>query len=408
MDENEIKRIAQIYRNKCKFPEFTYFKNKGLDYFIQWYSNLDKACYYCGIEENKIKYLFESERLSTKRKRGKHLELERIDSSTNIYNEDNCKLACYFCNNHKSDIITREEHAKYFSSSIYRYLNDLYSDIINISDELTNFVYLSDLLIINYPTFYNRIVDVFNKHNINYAFLGNTKDIWAVDYMPIQISTSKFIQFIYEPDYLINDPTFIHTLSDPDIICSHLGIKTIKTDIKADGGNFVRNSSKLIMTSKIFSENPDYPENKLLSTIESLLNLNLIIIPKEKNDLIGHSDGMVRFLDNDTVLMNDYSKEKDTYYQELRMSLRNAGLSIINLPYNPYNNKNYLDATGLYINYLQLHDFIILPIFDLPEDELAYNIISDIFSDHTVIPLKSNEISKDGGVLNCITWNILK
>ena len=36
---------------------------------------------------------------------------------------------------------------------------------------------------------------VLKENNIHYKFLSNTKDIWAVDYMPIQVQKEKFIQF---------------------------------------------------------------------------------------------------------------------------------------------------------------------------------------------------------------------
>lgn len=125
----DIKRAKQIFYNKWSNPAFTYFNEKGIDHFVNWFLSLDKKCCYCGIEEHKIKALFESGRLSTKRSRGKSLELERVDSASNEYTEMNCKLACYFCNNHKSDIITKEEHKKYFASSIRSYLDDLYSEL---------------------------------------------------------------------------------------------------------------------------------------------------------------------------------------------------------------------------------------------------------------------------------------
>ena len=125
----EIKRAKQIFYNKRSNPAFTYFNERGIDHFVKWFLSLDKKCCYCGIEEYKIKALFESGRLSTKRSRGKSLELERIDSTSNQYTEMNCELACYFCNNHKSDIITKEEHKKYFANSIRIYLEDLYCAI---------------------------------------------------------------------------------------------------------------------------------------------------------------------------------------------------------------------------------------------------------------------------------------
>lgn len=404
--DQELKRVRQIFQNKKVNPDFQYFADKGVDYFVNWFMTLERKCCYCGIEEYKLRELFVSKRLSTKRPRGQSLELERFDSKQNQYTESNCALACYFCNNHKSDIITRSEHQDYFSESISKYINDLYQEQVKITDSQTNFLYLSTLLKSKYPIFSERFVSILNKENINTDFLPETKDVWAVDYMPVQTKQNKFIQFKYNPDYLRDYKTHKEKITDTTAVCERIGIETTKTEIIADGGNLIKSKSKVIMTSKVFKENPNYKFKELIKEIEKLLELRLIIIPLEPKDWIGHADGMVRFVDNYTVLINDYSKETDLYYTEFKMSLRNAGLETIEIPYNPYKNSSDNDATGLYINYLQMDGAVFVPTFDLPEDELALRQFERIFPGQRIIPVKSNEVSKDGGVLNCVTWNI--
>lgn len=71
-----------------------------------------------------------------------------------------------------------------------------------ITDSQTNFLYLADTLPKNYSGFYNRFEKVLNECNIKFSFLPQTKDVWAVDYMPIQIDLNKFIHFVYNPSYL--------------------------------------------------------------------------------------------------------------------------------------------------------------------------------------------------------------
>ena len=45
--------------------------------------------------------------------RGNFLEIERRDAHSNSYDKDNCVLACYFCNNDKSDIFKEDEYLDY-------------------------------------------------------------------------------------------------------------------------------------------------------------------------------------------------------------------------------------------------------------------------------------------------------
>lgn len=71
-----------------------------------------------------------------------------------------------------------------------------------ITDSQTNFLYLADTLAIKYPDFYKRFENVLKDCNIPFDFLPQTKDVWAVDFMPIQTDLNKFVQFVYNPAYL--------------------------------------------------------------------------------------------------------------------------------------------------------------------------------------------------------------
>jgi hypothetical protein len=83
---------------------------------LKWYLKKDKICCYCGVEEidleryfnnnNKQYYRNEEDKA---RQRGKYLEIERIVTAPkdkNKYTIQNTDLACYICNNAKSDFIS--------------------------------------------------------------------------------------------------------------------------------------------------------------------------------------------------------------------------------------------------------------------------------------------------------------
>jgi agmatine deiminase len=66
----------------------------------------------------------------------------------------------------------------------------------------TNLLYLADCLPKKNPAFANDFEQLLNKNHIEYSYLPNTKDIWAVDYRPVQLGINSFVNFIYNPDYL--------------------------------------------------------------------------------------------------------------------------------------------------------------------------------------------------------------
>lgn len=274
-----------------------------------------------------------------------------------------------------------------------------------IQDGETNYLYLADTLKNKHKKFFEQFEIVLNDCSIKTELLHNTKDIWAVDYMPIQISKNKFVQFTYNPDYL---KKYQDTISDVDSICRDIGIAPEQSTILVDGGNVVRSSDKVIMCDKIFSENPTINEKDLIKQLEECLEIeNLLFVPLDKNDWVGHADGMVRFLDEKTVIINDYSKEKPQFQRTFLMALHNAGLDWIEIPYNPYENKSLKSAKGIYINYLQMNGVVIVPTFGIKEDDIATKKFGQLFRGQTIKTIDSNDIAKEGGVLNCITWNIM-
>src|SRR5687768_13312924 len=97
-----------------------------------------------------------------------------------------------------------------------------------IPDSQTNFLYLADLLPKKYPGFYSQFEKVLTNANIGFQFLPNTKDVWAVDYMPIQVDRADFVHFVYNPDYLRSIKKWSKTISDVGAICEALGIDPVK------------------------------------------------------------------------------------------------------------------------------------------------------------------------------------
>ena len=277
-----------------------------------------------------------------------------------------------------------------------------------ITDQQTNFLYLADSLPKLYPSFYARFEKILIQCRITPALLPNTNDVWAVDYMPIQIQEDLFVQFVYDPDYLVSK-TERKTISNVDSICKEIGIKPIKSSIILDGGNLIRAKDKVIMTDKVFKSNPSYSIKQLIHELEELFQVDkLIFIPEQPGDFTGHADGMVRFLNEDTVIINDYKDEKQGFRRAFFIALNNAGLKYVEIPYNLNENDNDDQAHGCYINYLQMENLIIVPTFGLKEDDQAVRRFEDLFPKQTIATVESREIAEHGGVLNCITWNIKK
>ncbi|EOR96412.1 hypothetical protein ADIARSV_0412 [Arcticibacter svalbardensis MN12-7] len=49
---------------------------------------------------------------------------------------------------------------------------------------------------------------------------------------------------------------------------------------------------------------------------------------------------------------------------------------------------------------------VIVPTFNIVEDDEAINQLKEVFPNDKILSTDSSEIAKEGGILNCISWNI--
>ena len=277
------------------------------------------------------------------------------------------------------------------------------------TDFETNVLYLSSLLteIDKYKPFWNRLKPILHENKIKYKLIENTRDIWCRDYMPVQIEKDKFIQFRYEPSYLDKEPNL---RSDPKDVCKANGFEPIFSNINLDGGNVVNWDNKAIISDRIFDENPEYSDKtKLIHELENLLDVEVIIIPQIKSDMTGHADGMVRFVDENTILGNDIEQEFKYWRVGMKKVLKNHHLDYVNIPFfenKKINRKNPDNAIGCYVNYLEVGNLILLPIFEIDgnRDRDVYELFKLTFPERIIETINCNEIGYKGGLLNCTTW----
>lgn len=277
-----------------------------------------------------------------------------------------------------------------------------------IPDQYRNTVYFSDIIRDDhaYQSAFDRLRTILDKHSIDYRFLSNTEDIWCRDYMPIQINDDEFVQFKYEPSYLDYNPEL---RSIPQEVLESNGIRAKYSSINLDGGNIVNSKNRAILTNRIFKENPKFDKSELINQIEQLLDTQVLLIPDINTDMTGHSDGHLRFIDSQTILVNELQNELKYWKKGFNKMIKRSGLTYIEMPWfsdRPKHQKN--SAVGCYVNYLEIDNLIVFPVFEVynNRDEEALNVIQSVFPDRIIEPINVNEIGRMGGLLNCISWTI--
>ena len=238
------------------------------------------------------------------------------------------------------------------------------------------------------------LCQIFDHHGVDYEFL-ETKDIWMRDFMPFLLDDGCLVSYKYDPDYL-KDEKYSHLRTNIQPLNDHI-------NLVLDGGNFVRLGSKAIMTDKIFKENPSKTKAEIIEAIKQKCALNeLIIIPRQPYDMLGHSDAIVRWIDENSVLVNDFSNESKSFNDRLIKALKKSSLDVKFMKYREGFFTKKRDW-GAYLNFIKIKDTLIVPIYGIDDDDIALEQIKKFYSSCDVETINLSEIIELGGALHCIT-----
>lgn len=269
-----------------------------------------------------------------------------------------------------------------------------------IPDYQCNAVYFSEWLKNDYPDIYHGLARILNRHNVAYDIIPNTKDVWCRDYMPIQLDKERYLCYEYKPDYLMNSASNRKYITDSLDICRDMQLKIKETPLIIDGGNVVKVGNKAIMTEKVFVENPTVNENTLKNLLEEQMECEIIFIPWDKAEKYGHSDGIIKPISDNSILMTNYHDFDKEYSNEVINRLSDKfEIKILS-----YNVKKTSPESWAYINFLTVGNLIVLPSLGKEEDEQALEQVNAYYPNYTIEQLNISDLVKDGGGINCVSW----
>ena len=322
-----------------------------------------------------------------------------------------------------------------------------------ITDDKTNKVYISSLIDRPYGDLdkgvRSELKDCIMHFDEGCELLVNTMDVWARDYMPIQLTEDIFLGYTYNPDYLANEPKCItnwqlhHVHTQKEIDPNEcFDFNVVQMPIILDGGNVVKavvnNKPCMIMCDKVLDENHVNEEDfsdwwtRWWERNFNGTEMGLVLLPWDrKTDPIGHADGIVRYIQEGRVLMTNYldfdEKYNGDYGNSYIEKLTNAGFNVETLSYldklNYEGDKTFrllFNHSWCYINYLQVGNRILVPSLGYDTlDQAAMRQIDHAFNakrriveiqlidvDMTTIVEDMNSKRNSGGGLNCLTWTI--
>ena len=271
-----------------------------------------------------------------------------------------------------------------------------------VTDSDTNKVYISSWLKDECPDFYGRFISLLHDNGIVLQVMQSTNDMWARDYMPVQVYTDHFVQYSYNPDYLQKSEEDKESITDVNAVCKELCISTYKTNLVIDGGNVVKAGKYVIMTEKVYAENKHLKPAEIRAQLRSIFHCDVIMLPWDKHEPYGHADGIVKAIDDNTVLLTNY-EDFDPRFAKRFEEILSKHFTVKKLSYHvEHPNKN----NWAYINFLRIGGTIIIPGLGAEEDEQAMNQIQGLYPNCKVLQIEATDVIEKGGAINCITWNI--
>lgn len=245
---------------------------------------------------------------------------------------------------------------------------------------------------------------------IKHRELKFTKDYWCRDYMPVMISEDgTYSKYQYSPDYLVENERYQQYLTNQDEVCRELNIFTpTNMNIVFDGGNYVRCDNKVLMTDKIFMENPQWKLTYLLNHLERSLCAEVVLLPWDMQDECGHADGMVTYMGDGRVLLNSCWKKKSKDFHKRLIKILGAHFEVVELDYNCKEEND----SWCYLNYLRLPNAILFPCMskniDCDNDLAAIETFGKLFPGLKIIPIYAMPLISKGGALHCVTWEYIE
>jgi len=276
---------------------------------------------------------------------------------------------------------------------------------------------LSEVTILHRPGLKEMLTKKFQSDRINLIEISYVQDIWIRDWAPLATTTDKVIKAYYSPQYFAqHNKQYAHQDDKAGIEITKIlkinvtNLTCLNQRLILDGGNFIHNGNGIgITTNRIIADNESLSIDEIRKTFSKQLGISkLIIVPVEPGDETGHVDGMLRFIDEKTVVVATYPDD----YQEGKEFLNNLAnqlqkdfqvIRITNETPKDQKPDEFPSAYGNYINYLRIGNKIFLPQYGIDKDTNARQEYEKYF---TVIPVDQNinKLAKLGGVLNCITW----
>ena len=305
---------------------------------------------------------------------------------------------------------------------------DLYGKIINKArDEVANVINeiakTEHVIVLSNKEDINEIQNKTDHKNIDIVEC-KLDDSWMRDIAPIFYKEDEKLKSIsFEFNGYGKYPDYLNDNKISKFISNYLNIPTKTSDLVIEGGAITYDDKKNLFSTKnvIFNKNRKQKHNSeyIIKELKLLFDLNYIFLFENglmEDDTDGHVDNLLCPIGKNKYLIATTHK-LDPNYEILEKNKAdlikffkdtNQTFDLIEVPLptrKKINNKNIISS---YINFYFSKNKIILPKFNVKEDNEVKLTFEKLFPNREIMMLETENINYGGGNIHCITMNVPK
>ena len=184
-----------------------------------------------------------------------------------------------------------------------------------------------------------------------------------------------------------------------------------QADYLLDGGNLVDNYAGDVIVTERFLVDNNLSRSAGKSILKWELGADAVAIIEADEEIMAHADGMLMWLDEETLLVNDYSKVPDfgrEYQEEMMYELETTFPEASIIPVPAQFSHEDTSACGVNLNTVLTNNALYVPVFGGNYSSNENQVLNAIKanSSRMVITVEANSVCDQGGSVRCLTWQL--
>jgi agmatine/peptidylarginine deiminase len=233
-------------------------------------------------------------------------------------------------------------------------------------------------------------------------------DIWVRDFTTVNPISPVQFRYTWASVTQTQSEEIQQSFQD---FADQYGIERGFSDYLLDGGNLVDNyTGRVILTRRFLTDN-NLSQAEGTQILKDLLGATDVVFVTPDEPVLAHADGMLSWVAEDVLFVNDYSQWPGYRNQLLnQLSAGLPGVEIVEIPVEFVENEpgeweGFSSACGINLNATLTFQYLYIPVFGMDHEQAVLDSLA-VYSDRTVVPVEASGVCAMGGSVRCLTWQL--